>query len=195
MSEQPSDLLIPAGVSPPVITTELAGKWFVAHTRSRNEKILARELSILGIPNYLPLTQRVTRSRASRRISRSLVPVFSGYVFFNGTDEQRYAALRTNRIAHVLDVPNQSQLVRELVNIHHLLTSTNEFFVADRLNIGDWGRIIAGPLSGLEGVITQIANRFRLNMNVTILGQSVSVEVDRDNVERIDPPQFVANFA
>lgn len=174
------------------VTVE-GGRWYVAHTRSRNEKILAQELGRMQIPYYLPLAQRITRSRATRRISRSQVPVFPGYLFFNGTEDHRYAALRTNRIAHVLEVSDQAQLVRELTNVRLLLSTQQDFSVAPRLKEGDWGRITSGPLVGLEGVITQLSGRFRLTMNVTILGQSVSVEVERDAVEKIDPPSFIFN--
>src|SRR5689334_13267869 len=103
------------------------GRWYVAHTRSRNEKALADELSRLHIPNYLPLAQRITRSPTTRRISRSLVPVFPGYVFFHGTEEHRHSALRTNRIAHVLHVTDQAQIVRELAGIHELLSTHADF--------------------------------------------------------------------
>ena len=68
--------------------TGLPGRWYVAHTKPRQEKLLATSLARFGIYNYLPLRQRVTRSAATRRLSRSLVPVFPGYLFFNGTDEQ-----------------------------------------------------------------------------------------------------------
>jgi len=175
----------------PAIPLDLPGRWYVAHSRSRNEKILAKELTRWGIFNYLPLAHRQTRSSVTGRISRSMVPLFSGYVFFNGNEEQRYQALRTNRIAQVLDVPNQEQLVTELQHIHTLLTQDEDFFVAPRIRVGDWGRIIAGPLRGLEGVVTQHSGRLRLTLNVTILGQSVNVEVDSGNVEPIDPPAYV----
>ena len=68
------------------LTGDLPGKWYVAHTRSRNEKILATELGRMEIFNYLPLTQHETRSPVTRRISRSTVPVFPGYLFFKGTE-------------------------------------------------------------------------------------------------------------
>lgn len=164
------------------------GLWYVAHTRSRNEKILAEELSRLQVFNYLPLRLRVTRSTVTRRTSRSMVPVFPGYVFFHASPDQRYLALRTNRIAHVLTVANQTQLSRELEQIHALLTSEAGFSVVDRLKVGDWVRIMAGPLQGLEGVISRASQRWRLHLNVTTLGQSVMVEVNREDVERIDPP-------
>lgn len=172
-----------------VVPAENEGRWYVAHTRSRNEKILAEEMARMRIFSYLPLTERVTRSAVTRRISRSVVPVFPGYVFFLATEEQRYLALRTNRIAQVLSVPDQRQLVSELRQIHHLLASTNEFRVASRLEVGDWVRVIAGPLRGLEGVVTRRADRWRLHLNVTTLGQSVHVEISADHVEKTDPPE------
>ncbi len=182
---------IPGELSPAdAIPDGLAGRWYVAHTRARNEKILSQEMGRLAIPNYLPLTQRVTRGAASRRISRSIVPVFPGYIFFNATEEQRYLALRTNRIANVLTVASERQLIDELRRIHFLLTHTHQFQVANRLKVGDWGRVIAGPLAGLEGVITRYTGGLRLTMNVTILGQSAHVEVDSDNIEKISPPDY-----
>lgn len=190
---QEGTILTPAdlGNDELLLPSSLSGRWYVAHTKPRHEKMLATQLSKHGIFNYLPLTQRVTRSRVSRRLSRSIVPVFTGYLFFHGSEEQRYLALTTNRIANVLVVPNQEQLVQELRQIHFLLAHTNQFTVARRLKVGSWGRIIAGPLAGLEGIVAAYLSGMRLTMNVTTLGQSVSVEVDADTVEPIDPPDYV----
>jgi transcription termination/antitermination protein NusG len=192
VSKTPGEIIIPGKadsiLAPADIPSDLPGRWYVAHTRSRNEKALATELTRRGVFNYLPLTRRTTRSAATRRLSYSQVPVFPGYLFFNGSQDDRYVALRTNRIAKVLDVIDQQQLVGELRRIHFLLTQTDAFEVANQLVTGDWGRITSGPLRGLEGVVTHYAGRLRLWMNVTILGQSVHTEVDADAVERIDPP-------
>jgi len=178
----------PCSLSSSGIPADLPGRWFVAHTRSRNEKALATELTRLRVYNYLPLARRSTRSAATRRLSHSEVPVFPGYLFFNGSEDDRYLALRTNRIAKVLEVFDQTQLVAELRRVHLLLSQTNGFEVANRLAVGDWGRIRFGPLQGLEGVVIQYAGRLRLWMNVTILGQSVHTQVDAESVERIAPP-------
>jgi len=177
------------------VPSDPEGKWYVAHTRSRNEKILSQELTRLGIFNYLPLARRVTRSAVTRRISKSMVPVFPGYLFFHGNEDQRYRALRTNRIANVLDEPNQDRLYAELLNIHAVLSSEADFVVAHRLKVGDWVRITTGPLRGLEGMITGCPNKWRLYMNVTTLGQSVNVEVDKENVEPIDPPGYLISVS
>ncbi len=174
--------------TPLILQPDPAGVWYVAHTRARNEKALAGDLGKLRIHNYLPLMPRVTRSPVTRRVSRSLVPVFPGYVFFFAAPEQRYLALRTNRIARVLEVPDQTQLIAELRQVDLLVASGRTLEVANTLKAGEWGRIVAGPLQGLEGVVERVSGQCRLHMNVTILGQSVNVEVDSGNVERIDPP-------
>jgi len=175
----------------PISMTEWPGLWHVAHTRTRQEKKLAEELSRLGIYYYLPLRQSVTRSRATRRVSRSMLPLFPGYLFFKGSEAERYRALQTNRIAQVLDVPDQQQLVVELQQIQRLLTGSPELFVTSHLKSGNWVRIIAGPLQGMEGVIEYHAKGAKLYLNVTTLGQSVSVEVASDLVEKIDPPSWI----
>ncbi len=179
-----------AGVGTLIIPADLPGRWYVAHTRARHEKALAEELARMGIYNHLPLGLHVTRSPRTNRISRSLVPVFPGYVFFNGTEEQRYMALRTNRVAHVINVVNQEQLVVELRQVQRLLEERGDFAVVPRIQEGQWGRIIAGPLVGLEGIVVRYSSRFRLCMNVSILGQSVGVEVAYDQVEPMDAPSF-----
>ena len=85
---------------------------------------------------------------------------------------------------------DQDQLIAELRQIHLLLTNTYNIHVTKKLQIGEWGRIIAGALRDLEGVVTRYLGRWRLNINVTILGQSVNVEVESNNVEQIDPPDY-----
>jgi transcription antitermination factor NusG len=80
--------------------------------------------------------------------------------------------------------------VAELRHLHRLLARKQEFAVAGRLHVGDWVRVVAGPLVGVEGTVAHLSQRMRLNMNVTILGQSVSIEVDGDTVERIDRPAY-----
>ena len=172
------------------ISCGLPGEWYVAHTRARNEKILAKEFTRMEIFYYLPLTLHETRSPVTRRISRSMLPVFPGYLFFKGTEEQRYRALTTNRVANVLNVPDQDQLIAELKQIYLLLANTCNIHVTKKLQIGEWGRIITGPLRDLEGVVTRHLGRWRLNINVTILGQSVNVEVNSSNVKQIDPPDY-----
>lgn len=168
----------------------LPGLWWVAHTKPRNEKLLAAELGQRDVFYYLPLLQRRTRSRRTGRTSRSEVPLFPGYLFLNASEEERLRALRTNRIVHILAVPSQGQLVQELRDIHRAVRSGKPISRHPGLRTGDWVRVVAGPLEGVEGVVLRRLSRLRLGLNVQMLGQSVSLEVEEDLLEPIEGPSY-----
>jgi transcription antitermination factor NusG len=100
--------------------------------------------------------------------------------------EQRHRAMATNHIARTLPVVDVAGLIGQLRQIDLALRSGEPIARSARLAAGDRVRVIAGPLSGLEGVVTRWRSAVRVMLNVEILGQSVSVEVDRDLVERVD---------
>jgi len=124
--------------------------------------------------------------------TRSIVPVFPGYLFFVATETQRYLAMTTNRIAGTLSVPRQEELVAQLRHLHTVLASATGILRSPRIRTGRWVRIIAGPLAGVEGVVRGWRSRLRVALNVDILGQSVIVETDADLVELIEPPVYAA---
>lgn len=47
---------------------------------------------------------------------------------------------------------------------------------------GRFGRITAGPLAGIEGVIVNMKNSVRLVLSVSLLQRSVLLEIDCDCV-------------
>lgn len=171
------------------IRGDLPGVWWVAHTRPRCEKVLACDLWMRDIPAYLPLRQKITRSRRTGRRSASLVPMFTGYLFFNGKDDERVAALTTNRIVTVLPVADQAGLVRQLRDVQTVLSRSKEVDCGPRVAAGDWVRVVSGPLAGVSGRVQRTLTNLRLAINVDILSQSVVVEVARDTIERIDAPE------
>lgn len=169
-----------------VVPDDLPGRWWVAHTKPRQEKTLARRLRDIDVFYYLPLASRVTRSKNTGRTSRSVVPVFPGYLFFNGIEQERHQVLKTNRIANLLVVPDQKELIRELRLIQKVLASGQEYRWQGTIQVGDWARVTAGPLAGMEGVVDECRSRLRLVLNVSMLGQSITLEVSRDMIVKLD---------
>ena len=90
-------------------------RWWAVYTKSRQEKALARQLVGHGVPFYLPLIPKDNVIRG-RRV-RSYVPLFGGYVFMFGTEDERATTLTTNRISRILPVPDQEQLRIDLRNV------------------------------------------------------------------------------
>lgn len=168
------------------ISPDDARAWWVAHTRPRQEKALVSDLVTLGIQSYLPLYERVSRSQRSGRTSRSWVPVFSSYVFVLAMPEDRYRVLRTQRVAQLLVVSDQTRLIHELLQVQRVLANPIAFRIHRGLKAGSWARVVSGPLAGTEGVVEKRLSCIRLALNVEMLGQCISVEVLEDMLEPLE---------
>lgn len=176
--------------NPPIIWPQVEsirdfeGQWWVVHTRSRNEKALAHDLKGKEISYFLPMSWKV--SRKSRRTIRSLLPLFSGYLFFCGKENDRVELLKTNRVAHLIEVSDQQKLVDELVQIEQALRSGAPLTPHKYIKAGQRCRVIAGPLIGLEGIVVRTKNAMRLVLQIDMLGQAASVEIDVDMMEVLE---------
>ena len=112
---------------------EFAGQWWVAHTKSRNEKALAGDLAGKGISYFLPMSWKVKKIRG--RTIKSLLPLFGGYLFFCGEERQRVETLKTNRVANLIDVSRPAAISRRAVADRAGDCCGSEF-VASRLHQG-----------------------------------------------------------
>ncbi len=172
---------------PPANSIRLfAGLWWVAHTKSRNEKALAHDLKAKNISYFLPMTWKVRRQ--SHRTIKSLLPLFTGYLFFCGNELERVELLKTNRVANLLEVKDQNGLVRELVRFEQALRAGAPLIPHKYIRMGQWCRVIAGPLLGLEGIVVQTKGDTRLVLQINMLGQAASVEIDMDMIEPVETP-------
>ena len=97
------------------------GTWRVVHCKSRNEKALAWDMVHKKINYFLPMSLNVRKCK--NRTVRTLLPLFTGYIFFCGGERQRLEVFRTNRVANMINVQNQAQLVRELEVIEKTLVA------------------------------------------------------------------------
>ena len=163
---------------------DLAGQWWVVHTKSRNEKALAHDLIRRNISYFLPMTWNVRRK--SRRTMRSLLPLFSGYLFFCGSESDRLELLRTDRAANLIEVKDQQKLLKELQQIEQALRAGVPVAPHKYIKEGQKCRVVAGPLMGLEGVVARTRGATRLVLQVDMLGQAASVEIDVDMIEIAD---------
>jgi len=159
-------------------------QWWAVYTKARQEKALARELLRLEIPFYLPLVAK-TLVRRGRRL-KSLIPLFSGYVFLCASEEERLRSLATNRISKVIPVTDQVQLFRDLRQVRQLIEAGAPLTVESRLTAGKRVRIRSGALMGLEGIVEGRRGACRLVVAVTFLQQGVSVEIDDFTAEPLD---------
>ncbi len=164
---------------------QMRGTWLIAHVKPRQEKSLAQDISALGGGYFLPMYD-VMRRKGHRRW-KSTLPLFSGYVFLCCADQDvRLAALKTNRIVRLIEVSDQKQLIGELSALQRLLGCNQAILPLSSLRKGTPCRIRTGPLQGVEGKVERRSGSSRFVVEVGILGQGASVEIDEDQLEPLD---------
>jgi transcriptional antiterminator RfaH len=115
-----------------------------------------------------------------------LLPLFSGYLFFCGSEDQRVELLRTNRVANLIEVKDQGILVDEICQIEKALRAGVPLSHHSYLKAGTLCQVTAGPLTGLKGIVVRTKSAIRLVLQVDILGRATSVEIDADMIEVIE---------
>lgn len=168
--------------SPEIVVPD--GGWYAIYTLSRREKELMRRLRSQGVAHYGPMVKKRTRSPQGR-VRTSYVPLFTGYVFLCGTEEDRYTAVSTGCVSKCLTVADTEQLVQDLSRIRLLEEHGEDLQAELRPTVGQRARIVRGPLRERElvGTITKVKSQHRLTIMVNFLQQGASITVDEADVE------------
>jgi len=159
-------------------------RWFVLHTKSRQEKALAADLVAHGIRCFLPMV--VVAKYYGRRKVRAHMPLFSGYVFLHGTAEQTYTADRTQRVAGIIRVADQDRLRAELANIEAALAAGAPLTPADAIVGGMLVEVTSGPFRGIRGLAEPGPRADRLYLQVDLIGKGSILEIDRSLLRAVE---------
>lgn len=181
---QPDDLLLQTGC--PV---EESSQWWVMHTKARVEKTLARRLCEQNRSFFLPLFQNRMIRRG--RVQTSYLPLFPGYLFVYGTEDDRLQTLKTNLVVQCLDVLDQAQLYQDLHNVYRLMESGDALSPESRLEPGRPVEVVHGPLRGMEGHVIRRQNKLRFLVEIRLLQRGVSVEMESWMLSPTDTCSFM----
>jgi transcription antitermination factor NusG len=163
---------------------EITADWSVAYCKPRQEKSLAWDLCRKEITYFLPMVYRETMSGGRRR--RNLFPLFPSYLFFVGSDAERLAVLKTERLVRLVEIGEaaQSQFRREVAALHTVIRECpGSLELYPRLVPGARVRIKSGALKNVEGIILQADNKKKLWVGISALGVGATVEIHADFVD------------
>lgn len=169
---------------------ESTDRWFVLHTRSRQEKAVAVDLRVRQIHYFLPLVESVRYY--GRRKATVQVPLFPGYVFLRGSIEQAYEADQTRRLARVIKVRDQQSLDQELKSLYRAQRCGGNLDPYPYLHKGIRVEVRAGPFKGIQGIVEDRTKYDRLILQVKALGQASSLEIDAALLEPVEPASACA---
>ena len=167
---------------------ELPGAgWYALYTRSRFEKKLLGELSDRSIEVFLPM--REVLSRWKDRKKRIWIPLFPGYIFVNqvNTPENRYRVLNVPGAVRFVGFEGRADPIpdEQIQAVRRFLESAIAMDPYPYMKVGSRVEIIAGPLKGIQGILVKKRGRFRFVLQVDLIRQAVSVEIDASDVRPI----------
>jgi len=176
----------------PIFADELFGeltlsgsteKWQVIHTKPQCEKKLADYLKRNGIWYYLPQMDSL-RLYKYRKVAFTK-PMFPGYIFVRLDPRDKSSVLISGYVVNFLKVPNEEELLDDLLQIHTGKAKKAEFAEARWLEQGWQVEIFSGPMKGMKGIVQSQSKLSEVTLQVNILRQAVTVRVDPKDVRVI----------
>ena len=161
---------------------ELDLEWRVAHVRSRQEKMLARELLRHEIPYFLPQMAKTVKSGERKRTSH--LPVFTGYVFFRGGATARDRAIRSGVVVSILDVEDQELLHAELQQLRSLQLAGASLIPVEEILPGEMVRIAEGAFAGYTGIVERTGRGDRLIVQISLLRKTIAIEFEKQILKK-----------
>jgi transcriptional antiterminator NusG len=161
--------------------------WYVLHTRSRFENVVYQDLIKKSFEAFLPKI-RVRSKRKDRKLMIS-VPLFPGYTFVK-TDLNPHKHLEIVKTVGAVrlignkdcpvPVPNEAiESLKIMISADEPVTTGNRFRKGDKI------LVVSGPFAGIVGYFLRHGTKGRVIVNIEALGQSASVEVSEDDIEKL----------
>lgn len=167
-------------------------QWYAVYTYPRHEKKVLDQLLGREIGSFLPSYRALRKWRNGCKVEVQ-IPIFPGYVFVRIQPREQFRVLQVPSVVSLVSfggVP--APLPAEVIETLKATLSTLHAEPHPFVRVGDRVRIVAGCLAGLEGILVRKGSGCRFVLNVDLIMQAVSLEVNAEDVEQI-PPAFHAS--
>lgn len=162
-------------------------RWYAVRTRSRHEKLVARQLENQGIESFLPVVSKV--HNWSDRRKQVEEPLFSGYTFLRmiHSSDERVRVLRTQGVVGFVGVQGSGIPIpdHQIEDVKTLLNSKMAYQERPFLHIGERVRVRGGALDGMEGILVAENGDRSLVISVEPIQRSLCVRVAGYDVEAV----------
>jgi len=165
--------------------------WFAVRVKSNYEKRVSTTLHGKGFEEFVPMYR--ARRQWSDRIKMVDLPLFAGYLFCRLDLSKRLSLLTTPGFLYLVGKGRTPEPVdeNEISAIQRVVSSGLPLSPWPSLVVGQKVRLERGPLRGVEGVVSKIADEHRIYVNATLLQRSVCVEVDPDWIRSMGGPSSI----
>jgi transcription antitermination factor NusG len=160
--------------------------WLAFRTKARAEKVVANYCIHRGFGiAYLPLRRSVRRYAKGPRTH--WLPLLPGYVFAACDPEQAQTfQIESSGICGVINTSKvgEKSLINDLIQLRELELAQihGHLEMRPEIVVGKSVKINHGPLRGVSGIVERRAGKARISVNVELIGQAATLEVDVDEV-------------
>jgi transcriptional antiterminator NusG len=162
-------------------------RWYAVRTRSRHEKLVAKQLENQGIESFLPVVTQ-TRNWSDRR-KQVETPLFSGYAFLRmiHSSDDRVRVLRTQGVVSFVGVQGTGTPIpdHQIEDIRTLVGSRIPYEERSFLHVGQRVRVRGGALDGIQGILVAENGDRSLVISVEPIQRSLYVRVAGYEVEAV----------
>jgi len=158
-------------------------RWFAVYTTPRHEKHVSEILAERQIETFLPLYKTTRQWQKSRPVVLEL-PLFPTYVFVRIARQARGSVLGTPGVLSIVGSSKESWALPDF-EIDALRSGLLERKIEPHpyLVVGERVRIMAGVMTGVEGVLVRKKNDLRVVLSLDTIMRSVAVEVNAGDIE------------
>ena len=156
--------------------------WFAIWTKSRHEQVVRTQLEQKSIEAFLPTVARWSRWKDRKK--RIDWPLFPGYCFVRIDPRDSLPVLKCAGVVKLVSFEGRPAAIPDvqLEGVRTLVMSELKYDPCPLIAEGDSVVVVSGPLRGVRGLLLRKSSRARLVLNVDLIGQGVSVEVDAADV-------------
>lgn len=183
--QTPISLLIPTEMPESGESSEARqASWFAVWTRSRHETRVLTQLEGKGIEAFLPTITRWSRWKDRKK--RIDWPLFPGYCFARIDPADSLPVLKCAGVVRLVSFEGRPAAIpdSQVEGVRTLVGSELKYDPCPLIAEGDEVVVVSGPLRGVRGRLLRKGSHARLVLNVDLIGQGVSVEVDAADIRQ-----------
>jgi transcription antitermination factor NusG len=168
-------------------------RWYALKVRIRGERLAVTALRNKGFDPFCP-TRREKRAY-SDRIKTIDTVVFPGYLFCKFDVERKVPIISSPAVEYIVGTNGTPTAISdsEILDLQRMIdagaAATAQFRMGQRV------RVIRGPLTGVEGVLSRDVQGDQLVVTISLLNRHVSLQMDASCLAPLDQKSAAAASA
>lgn len=169
----------------PAMDAPVSSEWYALQTRPRHEKRVAQELRLRSIEEFLPVHK--CRNRWKNGVTADVeLPLFPCYLFARISLCEKLRLLQLpGVIGFAVNSERPTALAHEDIEALRTLSILCHAEPHPFLKAGGRVRIVAGPLTGMQGILVRRKHDLRVVLSLDFILRSVAVEVSELDIEPV----------